>query len=72
MSEADILGPAVAAEEMFHATSLGPATAPTIRRLAELSPRSLGLMHGSSFRGDGAAALHALADYYAESLKRAA
>jgi len=72
LSEADILGPAVAAEEMFHATSLGPATAPTIRRLAELSPRSLGLMHGSSFRGDGAAALHALADYYAESLKRAA
>ena len=71
LSEADILGPAVAAEEMFHATSLGPATAPTIRRLAELSPRSLGLMHGSSFRGDGAAALHALADYYAESLKRA-
>src|SRR5437763_2395178 len=71
LSEADILGPAVAAEEMFHATSLGPTTASTIRKLAGLSPRTLGLMHGSSFRGDGAATLHALADYYAESLKKA-
>jgi flavorubredoxin len=71
LSETDILGPAVAAEEMFHSTSLGPTTAPTIRKLAELSPRILGLMHGTSFRGDGAAALHALADYYTESLKKA-
>jgi flavorubredoxin len=71
LSETDILGPAVAAEEMFHSTSLGPTTAPTIRKLAELSPRTLGLMHGTSFRGDGAAALHALADYYTESLKKA-
>jgi len=71
LSETDILGPAVAAEEMFHSTSLGPTTAPTIRKLAEFSPRTLGLMHGTSFRGDGAAALHALADYYTESLKKA-
>jgi hypothetical protein len=36
----------------------------TIRRLAELSPRRLALMHGPSFAGDGAAALRALADSY--------
>ena len=36
----------------------------TIRRLAELAPRTLALMHGPSFRGDGAAALRALADDY--------
>jgi hypothetical protein len=36
----------------------------TIRRLAGLAPRTLALMHGPSFRGDGAAALTALADNY--------
>ncbi len=68
----DIVGPAIAAEDMFHATSIGAATAPTIRRLAELKPRTLGLMHGSSFNGDCAAALHGLADYYASDLRRMA
>jgi hypothetical protein len=36
----------------------------TIRRLASLAPRTLALMHGPSFSGDGGAALHALADDY--------
>ena len=36
ITDADIVGPALAAEEMFHATALTPATAPTIRRLADL------------------------------------
>ena len=36
----------------------------TIRALAGLAPRTLALMHGPSFAGDGAAALHALADDY--------
>jgi hypothetical protein len=49
---------------MFQATGLAPATGRTIRRLANLGPTTLGLMHGSSYRGDGAAALHGLADYY--------
>ncbi len=72
MTSADIVGPAIAAEEMFHATSLGPTTAPTIRKLAGLSPRTLALMHGSSFAGEDAAALNALADYYATKLQAAA
>jgi len=71
MTEGDILGPAIAAEEMFQATSLGARTAPAIRKLAALSPKRLALMHGSSFSGDCAGALDALADYYAASLRKA-
>jgi hypothetical protein len=58
------VGPAEAAENVFLATSLTPATAPTIRSLADLAPRTLALMHGPSFNGDTVAALHALADAY--------
>ncbi len=44
----------------------------TIRRLADVAPRTLALMHGPSFRGDGAAALTALADDYDRRLREAA
>ena len=67
----DVVGPALAAEDMFHATCLTPATAPTIRRLAALEPRALGIMHGPSYVGDGASALQALADAYEEMLRKA-
>jgi flavorubredoxin len=60
----DLLGVASATEDAFHSTSLGPLVGPTIRRLAELSPTTLAIMHGSSFTGDGAAALRNLADDY--------
>lgn len=60
----DIVARAMEAEAMFQATSLGPAIAPTIRQLAGLAPRRLALMHGASFEGDAAAALHLLADRY--------
>jgi hypothetical protein len=56
---------------MFHSTSVGPPTAPTIRRLAELRPSRLALMHGPTFIGDGTGALMRLADYY-EGLLRSA
>jgi hypothetical protein len=36
----------------------------TVRGLAELNPKTLALMHGSSFAGDGASALQRLADDY--------
>lgn len=62
--ETDIVGPAMIAEDAFHATSIGAATAPTIRRLAELRPSMLALMHGSSFKGDAAEQLRRLADSY--------
>jgi flavorubredoxin len=72
LTDGDIVGPAIAAEDMFHATSIGAATAPTIRKLAALKPRTLGLMHGASFNGDCAGALNALADYYATDLRKLA
>jgi flavorubredoxin len=34
-----------------------PNTEPTLRRLADLQPRTLAIMHGSAFRGDGRQAL---------------
>ena len=55
---------AIAAEHTFHATSLAPAVPATLRRLAELQPGTLAIMHGGSYRGDGGAALRALADAY--------
>ena len=66
ITEGDIVGPAAALEDMMRATAVTPRTAPTIRRLAELRPSTLALMHGPSFSGDGASALEALAaDYQA-------
>jgi flavorubredoxin len=69
ITEADIVEPAMAAEDLFGATSIGALTAPTMRRLAELSPHMLAIMHGASFRGDGAAALRLLADRYEARLR---
>lgn len=67
-SDGDPLPGAIEAEEMFHATSIGSATAPTLRRLASLEPRTLALMHGPTYRGDGARSLERLADYYEQVL----
>lgn len=64
LTEADVVGPAIAAEDLFRYSALSPAMGATIRSLARLAPRTLALMHGPSFAGDGAAALHALADDY--------
>ena len=65
LTEADVAAPATAAEEMFHAMSLAPSSAAILRELAALAPRTLALMHGSSYRGDGAGQLNALADWCA-------
>jgi len=64
LSDADIVGPASAAEDAFMATALTPTTAPTIRRLAGLDAATLALMHGPAFTGDTGAALAGLADFY--------
>jgi hypothetical protein len=39
-----------------------------MRRLAELEPTTLALMHGPSYAGDGAIQLRGLADAYDERL----
>ena len=64
LTEGDVVGPAIAAENLFQYSSLAPGMGKTIRGLSALAPRTLALMHGPSFAGDGAAALHALADDY--------
>jgi flavorubredoxin len=43
-------------------------TEPTLRRLAALKPRVLAAMHGSTFRGNGAKALHDFAEVMREVL----
>ncbi len=60
----DLVGQAAQAEDVFRASCLTPDTGPTMRRLADLAPSTLGLMHGSSFTGDGASQLLRLADEY--------
>jgi len=64
LTDRDIVGPAIAAEDMFKYSSLNPGMGTTIRGLAKLAPQTLALMHGPSFTGNGAAALKALADDY--------
>jgi flavorubredoxin len=64
VSRDSIVEAAAQTERMFRATSLTVLTAPTIRRLAALEPRTLAVMHGSCFTGDCARELRALADFY--------
>lgn len=59
------MAPALEAEELLHATGLNTYLGPTLKQLAELRPTTLAIMHGSSYSGDGAAQLQALADGYA-------
>jgi flavorubredoxin len=72
LTEDDLVAPALEAEAMFHATSLGPAVPATVDRLAALAPTTVAVMHGASFRGDGATQLAALAAGYAAMLADAA
>jgi flavorubredoxin len=71
LTEDDIVGPAADAEDLFAYSCLAPSTPSTIERLAGLAPRTLALMHGSSFTGDCAGALRALAEAYRVRLTHA-
>ena len=63
-TESDIVGAAIAGEDIAGFSALNPAMGATLRKLAELNPRTLALMHGPSFTGDAAGALRDLADDY--------
>ena len=65
VTEDDIVEAALTAEELFHQTSSPTGSAPTILRLADLNPETLAIMHGASYRGDGADQLRGLAKSYA-------
>lgn len=71
LTSGDVVGPALAAEAIFGATCLAPHTGATIRGLGELQPRTLAIMHGSSFEGDGHQTLHDLAAAYDELTAKA-
>jgi flavorubredoxin len=71
LTEGDIMGPAMAAEKQFGYTAVSPATGATIRRLAKLGPRTLAVMHGSSFSGAAAPVLESLAGFYDDRLRQA-
>ena len=66
----DVVGPALAAESMFHATALAPHTGQTMRALGDLEPSTLAIMHGPSFQGDGKRALYDLAVAYEEMARQ--
>ena len=61
LTESDILGPSEAFRRQMDYYSHGPRTAAILARLAGERPATLACMHGSAWRGDGAALLHALA-----------
>ncbi|RDI30361.1 hypothetical protein DEU38_106170 [Rhodococcus sp. AG1013] len=67
-TEHDIVEPALAAEDLGHATALTPALGSTLSELADLEPAALGLMHGPAFHGDCPTALRELAVAYDERL----
>lgn len=56
-TESDIVAPAIAVAERLPFMPPTPMAAPTLRRLATLKPTTIALMHGPTFKGDGAAAL---------------
>jgi len=77
LTEADVAGPAgVAIREgakgpLANDIPYTPYTDATLRRLAALEPRTLAVMHGSSFRGDGRRAILELAGVLGEVLGKA-
>jgi hypothetical protein len=64
VTEDDIIEAALTAEAAFRQMSCLTAATATMRTMAELSPRTLAIMHGSSYTGDGGAMLKTLADSY--------
>jgi len=61
ITEGDILGPSEAFRQAMDYYAHSPQTAATLERLAREQPQVLACMHGSAWRGDGAALLRALA-----------
>ncbi|MBL8363565.1 MAG: MBL fold metallo-hydrolase [Rubrivivax sp.] len=59
--ESDIVGPSEAFRASMDYYAHAPHTAATLERLAQTRPRTLACMHGSAWRGDGAALLRHLA-----------
>lgn len=61
LTESDILGPSEAFRAPMDYYAHAPNTTEILERFAREQPRTLACMHGSAWRGDGAALLRALA-----------
>jgi flavorubredoxin len=73
LADADIVARALDAEDTFHSMNVTALSISTLHRLAALKPRTLAIMHGASFAGDGEGALLAFAaGLYARRLAQAA
>jgi flavorubredoxin len=72
LTESDILGPSEAFRAPMDYYAHAPQTAATLERLAREQPQVLACMHGSAWRGDGAALLRALARSLASPIALAA
>ena len=66
LTESDILGPSEAFRAPMDYYAHAPDTAKILERIARERPTTLACMHGSAFRGDGAALLRALAERLTE------
>ncbi len=62
LTESEVLGPAMELVRGMNYLAIEAGTRSLLEKLAATEPRTLALMHGSSFRGDGAALLRGLAD----------
>lgn len=70
LTESDILEPSEAFRLALDYFSHAPDSVAMLGRLAELRPSTLACMHGSAYRGDGAALLRGLADRIASDAAR--
>lgn len=76
LTENDLVEPArqslldYEAGPLAHVYPYSSLTETTMQMLADLRPKLLAVMHGSSFRGDGERALRDLATMYAATLKK--
>ena len=66
ITDGDILGPSEAFRQQMDYWAHSPNTREALERLAEEKPATLACMHGSAWRGDGAALLRALAKTVAQ------
>jgi flavorubredoxin len=61
-TDSDVLGPSEAMRAAMGGVAIEAGARAILDKLARTEPTTLAIMHGSSFRGDGAASLRALAD----------
>lgn len=72
LTEADILEPSEEFRKPLDYFAHSASTTPVLEKLAQLSPQTLACMHGSAWRGNGAALLRSLAEVLERSRQQGA